>query len=125
METLLQINKILNSRKGVFISFEGGEGVGKSTQIDLLKKVLVNKKINVLCTREPGGTREAEELRKFLKTNNIIIYDGISGIKNSFRVSTMSVKFDSEYDYIIRNFYDSCIHRYGSGHVPHWAFAID
>ena len=51
-----------------------------------------------------------EELRKFLKTNNIIIYDGILGIENSFRVSTMSVKFDSEYDYIIRNFYDSCIH---------------
>ena len=38
METLLQINQTLNSRKGVFISFEGGEGVGKSTQIDSLKK---------------------------------------------------------------------------------------
>ena len=75
METLLQINKTLNSRKGIFISFEGGEGVGKSTQIDLLKKVLVNKKFNVLSTREPGGTKEAEELRKFLVTGDKKAWD--------------------------------------------------
>ena len=66
METLLQINRNLNSRKGIFISFEGGEGVGKSTQIELLRKDLINSKFNVVSTREPGGTKEAEELRKFL-----------------------------------------------------------
>ena len=78
METLLQINNILNSRKGVFISFEGGEGVGKSTQIDLLEKVLVNKKFNVISTREPGGTEEAEELRKFLVTGDKKAWDPFS-----------------------------------------------
>jgi len=74
----LQINKSLNLRKGFFISFEGGEGVGKSTQIDLLEKVLVNKKINVLSTREPGGTEEAEELRKFLVTGDKKAWDPFS-----------------------------------------------
>ena len=74
----MQINKSLNSRKGFFISFEGGEGVGKSTQIDLLKKALVNKKINVLSTREPGGTDEAEELRKFLVTGDKKAWDPFS-----------------------------------------------
>ena len=78
METLLQINKTLNSRKGVFISFEGGEGVGKSTQIDLLKKYLVNNQLNVLSTREPGGTKEAEELRKFLVSGDKKAWDPFS-----------------------------------------------
>ena len=78
METLLQINKTLNSRKGVFISFEGGEGVGKSTQIDLLRKDLMNSKFNVVSTREPGGTKEAEELRKFLVTGDKKAWDPFS-----------------------------------------------
>ena len=78
MEILLQINKSLNSRKGVFISFEGGEGVGKSTQIDLLKKDLINKQFNVVSTREPGGTKEAEELRKFLVTGDKKAWDPYS-----------------------------------------------
>ena len=82
MEILLQINQSQNSRKGLFISFEGGEGVGKSTQIDLLKKVLVNKKINVLSTREPGGTREAEELRKFLVSGDKKTWDPCSDRKS-------------------------------------------
>ena len=78
METLLQIKQSLNSRKGLFISFEGGEGVGKSTQIDFLKKDLINKQLNVVSTREPGGTKEAEELRKFLVTGDEKAWDPYS-----------------------------------------------
>ena len=78
MEILLQIKQTSNSRKGFFISFEGGEGVGKSTQIDLLKKDLINKQFNVVSTREPGGTKEAEELRKFLVTGDKKAWDPYS-----------------------------------------------
>ena len=78
MEILLQSKKTLNSKNGVFISFEGGEGVGKSTQIDLLKDNLINKQFKVLCTREPGGTKEAEEIRKFLVTGDKNAWDPYS-----------------------------------------------
>ena len=53
---------MLNKR---FITFEGGEGSGKSTQIRLFKKKL-SKIGNVILTREPGGTRESELIRKIL-----------------------------------------------------------
>lgn len=46
-----------------FITFEGGEGAGKSTQIALLKEYLENNGETVLLTREPGGTQGAEALR--------------------------------------------------------------
>ena len=41
-------------KKGLFITFEGGEGVGKSTQISLLKNFLSKKSYKVTSTREPG-----------------------------------------------------------------------
>ena len=71
----MQNKKKNKLEKGFFISFEGGDGVGKSTQIDLLKKYLINKEFNVICTREPGGTKEAEEIRKCLVTGNKNAWD--------------------------------------------------
>ena len=54
-------------------------------------------------------TMSYEHLKDFLYDRDIVIYAGIKGIDNSFRVSTMSVLFDESYDMIIRSFYDSCL----------------
>ena len=51
---------------GRFITLEGGEGTGKSTQIRRLAAALEEKGIAVLCTREPGGSPGAEEIRKLM-----------------------------------------------------------
>ncbi|MCP5382795.1 MAG: dTMP kinase [Kordiimonadaceae bacterium] len=53
---------------GKFITFEGGEGVGKSTQVNILVKKLMNLGIDVVQTREPGGAPGAEEIRALLVT---------------------------------------------------------
>src|SRR3954470_24313253 len=52
--------------RGRFISFEGGEGAGKSTQARLLRTQLEARGHSVLLTREPGGSPGAEEIRKLL-----------------------------------------------------------
>ncbi|WP_100261560.1 dTMP kinase [Qipengyuania seohaensis] len=52
--------------QGRFISFEGGEGMGKSTQARLLANFLENSGTSVVLTREPGGTPGAEAIRELL-----------------------------------------------------------
>ena len=54
-----------------FITFEGGEGSGKSSQINILKSKLIGKGIDVVCTREPGGTPSAEILRELVTTGEV------------------------------------------------------
>jgi len=51
---------------GKFITIEGGEGAGKSTNIEFIKAFLLEKGITVLQTREPGGTPLAERIRNIL-----------------------------------------------------------
>ena len=53
--------------RGKFITFEGGEGCGKSTQVQRLKAALEAEGIAVLLTREPGGTWLSEEIRRLIK----------------------------------------------------------
>jgi dTMP kinase len=50
----------------LFITFEGGDGSGKSTQVNFLFDYLTSKEINTIKTREPGGTPSAEVLRELL-----------------------------------------------------------
>ncbi|HET9812363.1 MAG TPA: dTMP kinase [Sphingomicrobium sp.] len=53
-------------QRGKFISLEGGEGVGKSTQVQALADALRDRGIDVLVTREPGGSEGAEAIRQLL-----------------------------------------------------------
>jgi dTMP kinase len=52
--------------RGRFIAFEGGEGAGKSTQAHMLAAALRERGLEVLLTREPGGTPGAEAIRELL-----------------------------------------------------------
>lgn len=61
--------------KGLFITFEGGEGSGKSTQIRLLEKALNEAGKEVILTREPGGSPGAEEIRNLLLKGSLDRWD--------------------------------------------------
>jgi dTMP kinase len=54
--------------RGRFISLEGGEGAGKSTQVKALANALQDRGLDVLFTREPGGSDGAEKVRELLLT---------------------------------------------------------
>ena len=63
----------MRKNKSLFVSFEGPEASGKSSQIILLKNFLIKNKIPYIVTREPGGTIISEKLRNIIlqKKNNI------------------------------------------------------
>ena len=50
--------------RGRFISLEGGEGAGKSTQVRAMAEALKQRGIDVVVTREPGGSEGAEKIRE-------------------------------------------------------------
>lgn len=64
--------------QGKFITFEGGEGGGKSTQSKMLVAAIKQAGINVVHTREPGGTDGAEAIRELLVTGDINKWDAVS-----------------------------------------------
>ena len=55
-----------DSMKGLFITLEGGDGAGKSTQIMNIERFFDEKGLVVMHTREPGGTAIGEKLRDIL-----------------------------------------------------------
>ncbi|EWY42247.1 thymidylate kinase [Skermanella stibiiresistens SB22] len=63
---------------GRFITFEGGEGAGKSTQVKLLAQALAERGRDVVLTREPGGSTGAEEIRKLLVSGEPGRWDGVT-----------------------------------------------
>ncbi|MBR0600567.1 dTMP kinase [Sinanaerobacter chloroacetimidivorans] len=56
--------------KGLFITFEGPDGSGKTTQIEMLKKFLAEKGYEAILTREPGGTAISEKIREIILDKN-------------------------------------------------------
>ena len=69
--------------KGAFITFEGGEGSGKSTQVKLLCDAFAKAKRPYIATREPGGTPGAERIRELL----------VSGDKDAWQPMTETMLF--------------------------------
>ena len=55
-----------HQKRGMLVTIEGTEGVGKTTNIDFAKKWLAAQNIEVTTTREPGGTPFAEQIRELL-----------------------------------------------------------
>ena len=64
--------------KGVFISFEGPDGSGKSTQVKMLYSYLLEKGYPVVLTREPGGTPISEDIRKIILDPSNTEMDGMT-----------------------------------------------
>ena len=101
------------NKKGVFITFEGGEGSGKSTQVKLLEKQLKDDGYLVRVTREPGGVDVAEEIRNVLK--NFTTMDPISEVMLMFEarrehyVKLIQTLLEKNYVVISDRFYDSSI----------------
>lgn len=68
----------MTQKRGLFITFEGGEGTGKSTQLKLLSETLEKSGINNIMTKEPGGTEIGKELRQILVTGDKDKMDAIA-----------------------------------------------
>ncbi len=64
--------------RGKFITLEGGEGAGKSTQAALLGEVLREAGIDVVVTREPGGAPGAEEIRRLLVEGGVSRWEPVT-----------------------------------------------
>ena len=65
-------------QKGRFITFEGGEGTGKSTQLRLLAEYLERAGVTNVMSKEPGGTEIGQELRRILVTGDKDKFDAVT-----------------------------------------------
>ena len=74
----------MTARKGIFITLEGGDGTGKSTQIKLLQKSLSAAGIDAVFTREPGGTDQAERIRNLLLQRDSGNFDPVTEVLMMF-----------------------------------------
>lgn len=70
--------------KGKFLTVEGTEGVGKSTNIEFIKAECAKRGIDLLITREPGGTPLAEEIRELLLKNRDESFDPTAELLSVF-----------------------------------------
>lgn len=68
----------MTAQRGRFITLEGGEGAGKSTQVKRLAAALSARGIETVVTREPGGTPGAEDIRALLVTGDPARWDAMT-----------------------------------------------
>jgi len=107
---------------GRFITFEGGEGAGKTTQIKFLADHLREQGHDVLTTREPGGTPEAEKIRELLVQQDGGNWDPLSECLLFFTARRMHVEtlikpaLAAGKTVISDRFFDSTIAYQGYGH---------
>jgi dTMP kinase len=99
--------------KGKFITLEGGDGVGKSTQAALLAQKLSKFEVKVKITREPGGTELGEKIRNILRSFHKI--DAVCetlllfAARRAHFVHLISPLLDEGYFVICDRFYDSSL----------------
>ncbi len=101
--------------KGVFITFEGIEGAGKSTQAKKLYDYLIEKGKNVILTREPGGTKTGEKIRDILLSPTDELFPPIAEVflyeaDRSFHIHNKIIPYlKREYTVICDRFTDSTL----------------
>ncbi|WP_439107344.1 dTMP kinase [Congregibacter sp.] len=72
------------AQQGLFITLEGGEGAGKSTAMSFVEERLREAGVDIVCTREPGGTRLGEQLRETLLAPSEIAIDPLAELLMMF-----------------------------------------
>lgn len=107
---------------GLFITLEGGEGGGKSTQARKLADVLQERGRTVVLTREPGGAPGAEAIRKLLVESGTVQWDGVTeallhtAARRDHLVKTVWPALAAGQVVISDRFFDSTLAYQGYGH---------
>ena len=78
--------------RGRFITLEGGEGVGKTTNLTFVTELLEQNGNEVLVTREPGGTEVGESIRSLLLDNDEYVMDGLTELLMIFAARSEHIK---------------------------------
>ncbi|CAA7617933.1 dTMP kinase [Magnetospirillum sp. UT-4] len=108
--------------RGRFITFEGGEGAGKSTQLKMLADALAAAGTPAITTREPGGSEGAEAIRALLVTGDVGRWDGQteallhSAARRDHLVRTVWPALDLGTWVLCDRFADSTVAYQGYGH---------
>lgn len=76
----MEVNIKMKTRKGIFLSLEGGEGVGKTEQAKLLKDLFLSEGKDVIVTREPGGAKLSEKIRHLLLNPEVEDMDAMTEV---------------------------------------------
>ncbi len=100
---------------GKFITFEGGEGVGKTTQIRLLYEFLNARRLKVKVTREPGGDEVGEKIRAVIKSATVTKMDPLCetlllfAARRDHYTKIIKPLLEQGYTVICDRFYDSTL----------------